>query len=162
MITYHLRTPFTLVRRAVRLSSHATPHCATPCRAVSCHATRYHAARHAISRYGVTLRYPLPASYHAMLSRWPYYATTTASVALDATPSTRHYALRIPLFLHLSLPLSHPVLLSQVRGAPIGGLVCQCHMCWSRQPRVRVVVSSTSEERRRRKRDALVTMPPER
>lgn len=38
MITYHLRTPFTLVRRAVRLSSHAMPHHTAPRHAAPCHA----------------------------------------------------------------------------------------------------------------------------
>lgn len=49
MITYHLRTPFTLVRRAVRLSHHATPRHGTarharPCRAESNRAPPRHAA----------------------------------------------------------------------------------------------------------------------
>lgn len=71
MITYHLRTPFTLVRRAKRLSSHATPHHtaprrAAPRRAAPCHSIPRRAPRHLAIRRHTTLPPPRIIPRHAI------------------------------------------------------------------------------------------------
>lgn len=155
MITYHLRTPFTLVRRAVRLSHHATPRHGTarharPCRAESNRAPSRHAALCRITPHAAP---PCREPRHQTTPLPPYPPhPTTPCYRVDRTvplpprvgssrmlrhrPDITPYEF-LSLFLRLSSPLSHPVLLSQVRGTPIVAS-CATVICVDRDSRVPV------------------------
>lgn len=155
MITYHLRTPFTLVRRAVRLSHHATPRHGTarharPCRAESNRAPPCHAALRRITPHAAPPRRE-PRHQTTPLPPYPPHPTTPcyrvdrtvplpprvgSSRMLRHRPDITPYEF-LSLFLRLSSPLSHPVLLSQVRGTPIAAS-CATVICVDRDSRVPV------------------------
>lgn len=155
MITYHLRTPFTLVRRAVRLSHHATPRHGTarharPCRAESNRAPPRHAALCRITPHAAPPRRE-PRHQTTPLPPYPPHPTTPcyrvdrtvplpprvgSSRMLRHRPDITPYEF-LSLFLRLSSPLSHPVLLSQVRGTPIVAS-CATVICVDRDSRVPV------------------------
>lgn len=79
MITYHLRTPFTLVRRAVRLSHHATP--------------RHGTARHAMPGRAEPSRFePRRATPRCVASR---HTPRRLAASHDIRPRRCHPILRI-------------------------------------------------------------------
>lgn len=157
MITYHLRTPFTLVRRAVRLSHHATPRHGTPGRAEPSRTEprratpRCVASRHTPRRLAASPPRREPRHQTTPLPPYPPHPTTPcyrvdrtvplpprvgSSRMLRHRPDITPYEF-LSLFLRLSSPLSHPVLLSQVRGTPIVAS-CATVICVDRDSRVPV------------------------
>lgn len=166
MITYHLRTPFTLVRRTVRLSRRAAPCRAVPRRAAPCRARLCRAAPRR------TPRFPSPchvASRHRTtpLPPYPPHPTTPCyrvdrTVPLPLPPrvgSSGCYAIDPTLRpTNFSLPLSSSVSLCLFR-ILFFSAKSVVHRSRPRAPvsyvliataAFPVVVSSTSEERRRR------------
>ena len=171
MITYHLRTPFTLVRRTVRLSRHAASRRAAsrharPCRATPRNAMPHHATPprtprfaspcHVTSRHRTTPLPPYPPHPTTPCYRvdrtvplpLPPRVGSSGCYAIDPTLRPTNFSLSLSssvslcLFRILFFSAKSVVHRSRPR-APVSHVL----IATAAFP---VVVSSTSEERRRR------------